>query len=295
MDKTTISVIIPTLAIKERTTELKRAIHSVRSQVGVLAIPIVIVNGDRFDSDLFAWLKTQSDVRVFYSSEPGLLNARRLGLSKVEGLFFSFLDDDDEITVDGLLQRLTPMLKDETLDVVATIGYFDSIESGRLSNKGNILEPADPVLAAIRNQWLDSGGALFRRKTIGPEYFTNPIGDWLEWTILATKLGLERKILRLNTPTYIRNFYAADRMEGSQKWTEGFPRAFDYLATLPVGPKMRDIYKRRKADAYHGLAERAREEQKLRKAWLWHIKSLCTRGGWKYLPYSRHLLFSEKI
>jgi hypothetical protein len=295
MGKTAISVIIPTRAVKERATQLKRAIHSVRSQIGVLATPIVMVNGDRFDSDLYAWLNAQPDVRVFYSSVPDPVTARRLGVTKVEDLFFSCLDDDDEITVDGLLQRVTPMLKDETLDVVATIGYIGSVESGRLSCNGNILVPADPVEAAIKNHWLHSGGALFRRETIGAEYFISPFGGMLEWVILATRLGLERNILRLNTPTFIWHFDSTDRISESKEYLEAIPRVLDYLVTFPVEPNIRNIYRRRKAIAYHCLSERARGKQKLRKAWLWHIKSLCTSGGWKYLPYSRHLLFSKKV
>ena len=84
-------------------------------------------------------------------------------------------------------------------------------------------------------------------------------------------------------------------MSESKEYLETIPRVLDYLETFPVEQNIRQAYRRRKANVYHSLSELALSEQKLRTAWLWHIKSLCLSGGWKFIPFSRYLLFPKKL
>jgi len=70
---TDVSVIIPTIAIKEKAALLMRAVESIRhSAAGQIRI-IAVVNGGRADPDVCQWLQAQPDIhyeRVAAPSSP---------------------------------------------------------------------------------------------------------------------------------------------------------------------------------------------------------------------------------
>ena len=80
----------------------------------------IVVNGERFDRDLFAALKRQRGVRVLYQTKPSIFLARRYAREEVRAPFFGFLDDDDQLLPGALATRVRALVTDLKADVVVT-------------------------------------------------------------------------------------------------------------------------------------------------------------------------------
>src|SRR5262249_54630391 len=119
-----IDVIIPTLCDSKRGPLLLRAIDSVVSQEGVAAVPIVVVNGARFDPVFIERLKARTDIRLIQIAEPSLFRARRVAFEAVRSTYFAILDDDDIFLPGALAKRLAALRADPTKDWVVTNGFF---------------------------------------------------------------------------------------------------------------------------------------------------------------------------
>jgi glycosyltransferase involved in cell wall biosynthesis len=68
------TIIIPTLAVRQ--AELERAITSLLGQTGVELVPLVVVNGDKYDPDIIRQLRQRRDIRFHQITPPGVAGAR---------------------------------------------------------------------------------------------------------------------------------------------------------------------------------------------------------------------------
>ena len=107
-----ISVLMVTLCQSERRQVLLRAIDSIIGQEGVKAVPVIVVNGDRYDPSLLDELKQRPDISVLYQREASIFLARRLARESIDSAFFSMIDDDDEYLPGGLATRLDVLRAD---------------------------------------------------------------------------------------------------------------------------------------------------------------------------------------
>ncbi|WKK82555.2 glycosyltransferase family 2 protein [Marivirga arenosa] len=105
---------------------LVKAINSVLTQ-NYTNWELILVNDGSTDCSSQI-IRSYSDPRIkyFYQSNNGVASARNLGLKKMSGDFFCFLDADDELTPNSLSSRLRVFHKDQNIEFVD--GIVISIE-----------------------------------------------------------------------------------------------------------------------------------------------------------------------
>ena len=195
------TVIVPTLAI-EACDSLPAPCAACGARPGTRpAAHHVVVNGQRYDPALLAWLEAQpvTVTRLQQGSAPlAQLEGRRL----VETGYFGYLDDDDEYLPGSLDERLSALQSDPDSDLVVCNGW--RARDGHDEPAFNYLaeSPADPLRALLRENWLASCGVLFRTATVDVSYFEDPM-PYLEWTWLAWRLAVDGRRIRVSeTPGF---------------------------------------------------------------------------------------------
>lgn len=288
--KVCVDVIIPTTCEASRENSLLRAISSVKSQEGVFVSVIVVVNGERFSPALFEMLSARDDINVVYQMEGSLPLALRLGRSLVTAPFFSFLDDDDVYLVDALKCRLGPLLDNNDLGFVATNGYrcSDGVDCSLVSNAAVI--NSDPMRALLDSNWLASCGGLYRSSVVPLSYFDGCVA-YLEWTYLAYSLSCDLKMQFLDTPTF-RIFDTPGSLSKHRAYRLSTVNALNSITRLDLPKYIRNALKIKIGGEWHDLSEMMRMENNLSQAWYFHWLSLKSPRGWRFLFYSRKLLFS---
>lgn len=285
----TVSVIMPTLALRQRADSLRAAIASVVSQSGVRAVPLLIVNGDRHDPALVDELSQRADLRLATMARADLPGALRTGRDLVETRCFCELDDDDLLLPGTLVERLALIDSDRHYDVVVCNG----IVRGRAGDQ--LLLPrvdelaADPASSLARVSWLSPGGALFRTSAVPRDLFVD-LPRYLEWTSLALRLSRRCRIAFLERAGFVHHSDSADSLWLSRDCTLGLPQAIGRLLDedLPLG--LRHSLERRLAGACHAAARTELDDGQHWAAWRWHLQSLGGRQGWRYLSFTRRML-----
>lgn len=280
-----VSVIIPTLAEAQRMESLRRAIRSAESKTSTV---VVCVNGSSSSADCITHLKSLENVKLLNLPEASLPRARAAGRQAVQTPFFTFLDDDDELLPGGLERRLAVLTSRPDIDLVITNGWRR--QGGRQEVMLNQLASvsADPLLALFRENWLPSCGATFRTSSIGPEYFADMHG-YAEWTWLAFRLSLDKK--RVEVIDDIT--FAINDTPGSLSKSANYRAAYLHLyrRMLEVNPpdSVRKQIKRKISSFWHDLSAESLARGDLRRATWYHVRSLLSHGGLRYLAYTRHL------
>jgi hypothetical protein len=82
-DPVRISVIIPTQAEGSRRERLLRAIECILTQKEVRALPLVVINGGRYDASLRQQLESRTDIRTFYCERASVTEAQAFGVEQV--------------------------------------------------------------------------------------------------------------------------------------------------------------------------------------------------------------------
>lgn len=281
----TISVIVPTLAERNRSVSLLRAIDSILSQDGVKAIPIVVVNGNRFDQSLVERLRSLRGITLHMEVIGSLINALVVGRGLVKTPYFSFLDDDDEYLPHALQSRLDAMLRNREIDVVVSNGYrFDG--EVRSASAQNISDARrDPLLALLDNNWLTSCGGLYRAERIPPEFFADAT-KYAEWTYLGFKICLSHRIAFVDKPCYVINDTEGS-LSKSVNYNSALAGIMERVLALPLPPHVRRAVMRKYGSALHDLSSYYLEANERTKALQCHVKSLCQPGGLRFLLYTR--------
>lgn len=284
-----VSVIVPTMALPVRAGLIRRALESVLSQEGVRPIPVVVVNGAGFDPGLVAELEQDPRIRLVRRAEAGLPEALAAGLGAVDTEWVSALDDDDRLLPGALARRVAEFAGDPTLDVVVTGGLRSVAGIEELHRVDAEAVTRDPVRAFFERPWLLPGSWLARTAAVQPWLFDG-MARHLECAFLALRFGTQCRMRYLAEPTVVWHLDSPESASRSPGYGAGQYDAVRALRRLPLPPEAQRrlaVHARLAAHQASGVALRRGE---LREAWRLHFLTLRSRGGWRHLPYARHLL-----
>jgi glycosyltransferase involved in cell wall biosynthesis len=286
----TVETLIVTLCSGDRRESILRAIESAQSQPGAAVMPVIVINGQRYDPDFRAQLEARDDIRVHYLTEGNLFAARKFARESVTAAFFCWLDDDDIFLPGAIERRLKPLREDPRIDAVISNGFIREGSDQELLFDGAEVIERDPVAALFGKNWLAAAGGLFRTATISPDYFDASVRS-LDMTYLALRLATEKEIRFLNEPTFRKN-----RSEGSLSTTDAWMLpARDTLQSMfrfPLNMRSRRMLRKKIGAALHDLSDYYRRAGDETQAWHNHLSSLASPGGlWRYGVYTRRLLF----
>lgn len=286
-----VNVIVRTLANAARSEMLFRALDSIQGQVGVVARPIVVVNGIRYDPAILQMLERRADIRLQYLPQACAGLARDVGRSLVTAPYFAFLDDDDVVLEDSLLKPISWLEKYPDCDVVITNRYV--IKGGeRTIEMVDLVDHAThPALSLLDECWLSPGASFFRAATITQD-LVNVGQPYQEWTALAFRLCAEGKRFHfMDVPTAIYN----DTPESLSKVMEYHEAALDVLRIIRreirVDAAVHNKARQKYGNTLHVLAMTHWKQGRYACAWRYHLASLRPPYTFKYLLFSRKLLW----
>lgn len=279
-----LSVIIATLGIRP---ELRRAIESVKAQVAVRCIALVVVNGNRFDPNLIAELEADPAVRLIRTPVPGVAHARLLGVQHVETPYFSLLDDDDELLPDCLGPVMAAF--EAGADVVATNGLVEV--GGNLCPKHTCMTAYgdDHARALLHENWAAAGGLYCRTAGVPAELFEG-LPNYMELTQLGMRMTQHCRISRIDCQTFILHVGAAEQATRKPAFLRAEPEVMEQIACEVSRPDILAVLRRKRSAALHDCAQLELERQNLGRAWRDHIASLIGGGGHRYLSFTRHMV-----
>lgn len=283
------TIIICSLAIIERAASLERAIRSVLE--GNVSTPsvLVVVNGNRFDRTLLATLRARTDIEVLQISTASLSDAIAAGRRAISTPFFGFLDDDDEYLPGAVDLRLSLLDKHPEASLVGTNGYrhLNGVDEKVMSHID--LVSSDPLTALFREPWLGSCSALYRAASMPNEMFDN-IARYLEWTWLAFVISTAgKRVVTADVPTF-RIFDTAGSESKSDAYMQAQIAIFERMLKLVESATIRAKLETRIRDSWHNRAVAALRGGESKEAMLCHLRCLRSRGGWRYLSFTRHLI-----
>lgn len=292
-----VTIVIPTLGLAERSELITSAVESVLLQEDVHPIPLVVLNGTRASPAVERWLRRNERIRLITLEQADLPTALRVGREAVDTPYFGSLDDDDELLPGALAHRID-LLEPASAspDVVVTNGYRRQDGSDRLNVPADAAVAADPLRSLLEANWLLPGSWLCRSSTVGPGLFDG-MPRYLECTYLAARFATGYRMRWSGRPTVAYRLGSPGAESRSRGYVVGQADALRRILELPLPADVARSFRRRISAAYHGAAEHDRHAGDLRAAWRWHLASLGSPGGWRYLPYTRRLLglFKEKV
>jgi glycosyltransferase involved in cell wall biosynthesis len=289
-----VSVVVPTMATHERASLLKRAIDSIRQSSTVPTNIVVVVNGKKYDSAICEWLKEQSDITFDFLETPSLPAALRRGIELVSTEYFAMLDDDDEYLPLAIDERLRMLESDRDIDLVITNGYRHVHGTDEIWYEDLDVVNNNPLQSLMTVNWLSSCNALYRKLSIGPEFFTD-IHPFAEWTWLAYQIVLAKKRIGVvNKPTF-RIHDTPGSLSKSPAFSASYISLFKKMLALNPPREIGLLIRRKLGSAYHDASNAAMYNGTWREALKLHWKSLLENGGIRYLGYSRHFLTRSKF
>jgi hypothetical protein len=288
-DHPEVAVIIPTLALRERAGLLTRAIDSVIGQQGVASVPVVVVNGDRFDADLVGALVATPGLTLIKVEPADLPGALRIGRSAIRTPWFATLDDDDVLLPHALAVRREALLNEPAADVVVSNGYRSDGSGTVLFQPDMAAVGHDPIGCLAHGNWLLPGSWLARTERVGPDLFDG-MPRYLECTFLAIQFALRYRTIFLQEPTV--HWDAAT--PGGEHLTDAAvlaqPAALQQLLSLDIPSQLRSTLRRNLAAAYHAAANHYLEHGDVRAAWRQHVRTLRLPHGRRHWPLSLKIL-----
>ncbi|MFW6085118.1 MAG: glycosyltransferase family 2 protein [Gemmatimonadota bacterium] len=289
-DPPRVTIVIPTLGLAERSELIESAVQSVLSQEDVRSVPLVVLNGTRASPAVERWLRADERIRLVTLRRADLPTALRVGRRSVDTAYFGSLDDDDELLPGALAHRIE-LLESEgrERDVVVTNGYRrrDGVDELNVAADAAVAE--DPLRSLLEGNWLLPGSWLCRTATVGEELFEG-MPRYLECTYLAARFATGYRMRWSGRPTVAYRLGSPGAESESRGYVVGQADALRRILELPLPADVERDFERRIATAYHDAAEYDRRSGDLGAAWRWHLASLASPGGWRYLPYTRHLL-----
>jgi len=284
-----VSIIMPTMATRERGDSLVRAIESVVSQRAARGVPLVVVNGRVGAPDLLEHVRRRSDIRLVILEEANLPRALQAGRQHVETPYFGVLDDDDELLPDALQIRLGALEAAAAADVVVTNGYLAGRGRAELNIPDFAEVQADPLRRLLRQHWLPPCAGLFRTAAVTPALFDG-IPRYREWTYLALRMALGLRICFTAQPTFVYRTDTPGSLSKSRPYCLAGPSAIGRMLELDLPADVRAVLRIRLAGDLHSAAVCELDDGHYGAAWVWHLKSLVQPSGWRYLPFARNLL-----
>ena len=284
-----VSVIIPTLGLRERAASLRAAINSAMEQAGVSTTVIVVLNGPKRDPGVERELRDNVRITLVVRDAYGIPGALAAGRAEVRTPWFATLDDDDLYLANALSLRVRALEKRPECAAAFTNGYIRTEMNDVLHVKGNRRIGSDPVQAMLDGNWCLPGSWLCRSAMVGGEVFED-MPNHLECTYFALRVATEHPIVWTDAPTVIYNVGSPSADSQSRAFVLGQVRALRRIIQLDLPDDVRHAYRMRIASAYHAAAEHERMAGALLAACRWHVGSLLQPAGWRYAPFTRHLL-----
>lgn len=286
----TISVIIPTTCELKRSDTIERAIRSVEAQEGVAVETVIVVNGDRYDKTLLTKLKANTGMKIIQLAEGNVSLARYKGVLESTGKFFCFLDDDDEFLPDAMHQRVSFLTKHQHADVIVTNGFFhqDGDKLWVPPNSSDYINN-DPAGTFLKANWFASPASAFRRSSIDTKIFDIKL-KYFEWTYLFFLLLSKGKSIQYSESVTYRVY--KDNPLSISKSDEYFRSHLEFLRILqqlPLSPTTQKALKAKQVIALNSLSNYHLTRKDWKSAWIAHFQCLFG-GGWRFLPYTRHLI-----
>jgi len=286
-----VSIIMPTMACRERAASLVCAIDTVVAQQGARGIPLVVVNGSSAAPEVLEHLRGRADIRLSTLDEASLPRALHAGRVMIDTPYFAVLDDDDEL-LPGALQNRLEALHEAGADVVVTSGFLDGFGRRELNIADFHGIEADPLRMLLVRHWLPPCAGLFRTSTVTPEFF-EAIPRYREWTYLALRFALRLKIRFAGGATFVYRTDTPDSLSKSRAYCLAGPPAIARMLELDLPADVRAALRVRLAGDLHSASSPELDDGNHRAAWAWHLKSLMQPSGWRYLPFARNLLLGS--
>lgn len=284
-----VSIIVPTLASRDRRIQLTRAIGSVLNDNDSRVKVIVCVNGSVWDAACIEEIASINGVELHRLAEPSLPKAIAFGRSVVRSAYFGFLDDDDELLPGANECRLKVFLAQPECDVVISNGIRRTELGDETMLSLLALVSCDPLSILFKENWLPSCGGLFRSATIGQSYFDN-YHQYAEWTWLAYRLAIDRKkIEALDSPTYVVNDTPGS-LSKSAAYGESYISLYRRMLDCRPTPSIRKVILRRMATVLHDLSVASLKRGDTLDATRQHLQSILLPGGLRFASYSRHIV-----
>jgi hypothetical protein len=287
----TLDVIVRTLADASRSKLLFRALDSIQSRSGVKARPIVVVNGQRFDAATLAALKSRPGILLHHEQQASAGLALVAGRKLVTAPFFSYLDDDDELIAGSLTGPMRWLESHPDCDVLINNGYFVK-DGGALVESTHIASHiAQPAVSLLDECWLSPGACIFRTAGV-PSDLLNADWSHLEWTRMAFELCAQRKRLHLMDVKTVRY---NDTPGSLSKQLQHQEAALALLREVRRDKRLHPVVRRGAYRKYlrtlHNLATSNWKHGRVGHAWRCHFESLRPPYTFKYLLFSRKLLW----
>ena len=284
-----VTIIIPTLGLRERAASLESSIESVRGQVGVSPTVVVVLNGPDKSPDVERALRADPRISLIVRAARGLPSALAAGRAAVSTPWFTALDDDDLLLPGALALRVAALESRPECAAVITNGYRRNGAGDELHVKPDHRVHVDPVRAMLDANWFLPGSWLCRTDLVGVNVFED-MPDFLECTYLGLRIASEHRIIWRDTPTVVYTVGSPGAESRSRAYIVGQVRGLRRILSLRLPEDVRRALLSRVAVAYHAAADHDRQSGSIRRAWRWHLASLLQPSGWRYLAYTRHLL-----
>ncbi len=286
-----ISIIMPTLACRERAGSLVRAIDTVVSQGGARGIPLVVVNGGGAAPEVLEHLRRRADIRLTRLEEASLPAALRAGRAMVDTPYFAVLDDDDELMPAALQIRLEVLAEAPGADVAVTNGFLEGFGRRELNIADFGRIQADPLRMLLVQHWLPPCAGLFRTSAVTAEFFEGM--PQREWTYLALRLALSLKIGFAARPTFVYRTDTLGSLSKSRGYCLAGPAAIARMLELALPGDVRAVLRVRLASDLHAASSYELAAGNYRAAWRWHFKTLAQSSGWRHVPYTARLVVAS--
>jgi glycosyltransferase involved in cell wall biosynthesis len=284
-----VTVIIPTLGLRERAASLQAAIASALAQDGVCPTVLVVLNGARRDADVECALREDRRIELLVREVGGLPAALAAGRALVTSPWFTALDDDDFLLPGALLLRVRALEERSDCAAVITNGFRRNGSGDELHVKPDNGVHADPLRTMLQGNWFLPGSWLCRTESVGLEIF-EAMPSYLECTYLALRIATEHPIVWRDTPTVVYSVGSPAAESLSRAYVLGQVAGLRRIIALNLPDDVRRALRARIAGAYHAAADHERAAGALLGAWRWHVASLMQPSGWRYLPFTRHLV-----
>jgi glycosyltransferase involved in cell wall biosynthesis len=284
-----VTIIIPTLGLRERAGSLRVAIESALAQDGVCPTVLVVLNGARRDADVERTLREDRRIDLLVREAAGLPAALAAGRALVTTPWFTALDDDDFLLPGALLLRVRALEERSDCAAVITNGFRRNGSGDELHVKADNRVHADPLRTMLEGNWFLPGSWLCRTERVGVRIFEE-MPSYLECTYLALRIATEHPIVWRDTPTVVYSVGSPAAESLSRAYVLGQVAGLRRIIALNLPDDVRRALRSRIAGAYHAAADHERSAGALLAAWRWHLASLLQPSGWRYLPFTRHLL-----
>jgi hypothetical protein len=279
---------MPTLGTRDRGPLLRRALRSVRSQVGVRPIPLIVFNGPAVDATLMEELAREPDTRTLVLAEADLPAALLEGRRLVREPWFTALDDDDEFLPRALELRLAVLESRPEYGAVVTNGLRRNGPVDTLHLPDISLVAADPLGSLGSENWLLPGSWLCRTRAVAESALAG-MPPHLECTYLAVRLTTVTRVAFLQDPTVV---YYEDTPSSASKtpgYILGQESSLRRILQLELPPGVRRTFELRLAPASWQAASVLAKAGDRGGAWRQRVRALSYPGGWRLLPAVRRL------